>query len=144
MIITNKTTIHSIVYKCYEECPRSQLFYHDFAGMSLIQIADNFLEKYNEFKNIIFKTIFDKNDLVGYYGIVNDFELPCLWTFFIRPKYRKTDLLWTDIKNTLPNKFISSVYQSNTPAIKYLLKNGGKEIILNTGIFYMFEEDLCQ
>ena len=133
--------VKDIIYKCYSECPRSVELYHDYAGFDLNQVIDNFLEKMNGFKDLEFKTVEHNGDLVGYFGIVNDFDLPMLWTFFTRPKYRKTDLLWNEIEKKFGGVFAAGVFSSNLPARKYLLRHGGKEIIKGNGSYFIFERE---
>ena len=132
--------VRDIIYQCYSECPRSVELYHDYAGLTLDQVVDNFIEKMNGFKDLEFCPVYLEDDLVGYFGIVRDFEIPCLWTFFIRPKYRKTELLWDEIKKKLDGKFFAGVFTSNLPARRYLERHTGKEIIKGSNSYFLFEE----
>ena len=50
--------VKDIIYKCYSECPRSVELYHDYAGMDLNQVVDNFLEKMKGFKELDFYPVF--------------------------------------------------------------------------------------
>lgn len=132
--------VKDIIYKCYSECPRSVELYHDYAGMDLNQVVDNFLEKMKGFKELDFYPVFKDEDLVGYFGVVRDFNAPMLWTFFTRPKYRKTNILWNEIIKILDYNFLAGVFTSNLPARKFLLKHGGKEIVQGNHSFYLFKE----
>lgn len=132
--------IRKIIYQCYSECPRSVELYHDFSGMNLDQVCDNFIKKMKEFNKLEFIPVFRDEDLVGYFGIVRDFDQPFLWTFFIRPKYRKTDILWEEITKCLKFPFLAGVFESNLPARKYLTRNGGIEKVTKDGAYFIFEE----
>ena len=135
----NYELIQDIVRFCYSECPRSVELYHDFAGMNVDQISENFIEKVKEFQDLEFIPVYEE-ELVGYFGVVRDFNQPFLWTFFTRPKYRKTDILWKEIEKKLGKSFKAGVFTSNLPARKYLTKNGGREVITEFGTFFYFGE----
>lgn len=132
--------VREIIYKCYSECPRSVELYHNYAGLDLSQLVDNFMEKINKLENFEFHDVYTKdNDLVGYYGVLQGFELPILWTFFVRPKYRKTNILWENIEKGIDGNFIAGVFTSNKPAVKFLKNHGGKEVIDLDGSYFLFE-----
>jgi len=134
-------TIEYLVNFCYSECPRSIELYDNYAGMNLEEIVKNFIQKAKGFEDLHFFEVKEGNDLVGYFAITNKFDLPMLWTFFTRPKYRKTELLWNEIEKVLTGKFYAGVYSSNIPAKKYLERHGGK--LLETEdtkhSFFLFE-----
>lgn len=134
------TTTKDIIHQCYSECPRSVELYHDYAGLNLDQVVENFIEKMKGFKDLEFIPVYHEEDLVGYFGIVKDYELPCLWTFFTRPKYRKTELLWNEIEKRFDGKFFAGVFSSNIPAKKYLERHDGREVVIENGSYFIFRE----
>lgn len=136
----------NIIKQCYLECPRSLELYHDYSGMDLDSCIDNFKAKLLELPNYDFKTFNYNGDLVGYYAIVET-EIPFLYTFFIRPKYRKTNIVnkyWTDILETIGTPdFMSGVFTSNMPARKFLSRQGGIEVINNKETYFLFRSTKC-
>ena len=130
--------MRDIIHLCYSECPRSLELYHDFAGFSLEECVDNFIEKIEGFDTLEFTTVENNGELVGYYGFIES-DIPFLWTFFIRPKFRKNNKFFAEITNTLGNDFMSGVYSSNIPARKFLEKNGGELKEIGNISYYIFK-----
>ena len=141
----NILEISHIIRECYSECPRSLELYHDYAGFSLDECVDNFVDKLNEAENYDFHTFEVDGNLAGYYAITFG-ELPFLYTFFIKPEYRNSNVLpkfWAEIVKTIGDTdFMSGVYASNLPARKFLTRNGGDLHNFENISYYIFKGEI--
>lgn len=138
MIITDKTTIHSIVYKCYEECPRSREFYHILENNTALNVANDFIKRMNLFDVKFY------NYKEFYFGIIES-EIPLLWTFFIKKEFRNklTHKLFFKTLYNLVGKFIlSGCERRNITAFNFLNKYSKKYIPEIDG-FLLDLEELC-
>lgn len=76
-------------------------------------------------ENLKFFKISDGLNFVGYYGT----EGKTLSTFFIMPEYRKEkDLVWKFITSRFEKEFYAGLFNVNTRARKFFLKQGGVKI----------------
>ncbi len=138
MIITDKTTIHSIVYKCYEECSRSREFYHQLDNNNTKNIAIDFINRMSKY-NVKF---YNYNEF--YFGII-DSEIPLLWTFFIKKEYRNKNthkLLFKTLNDIVGKYILTGCEERNKPAFNFLTKYSKKYISEIDG-FLLDLEDLC-
>lgn len=130
--------IENAVSVCYSECPRTTELHHDFSGFTVKQCAKDVINKLNTLNNYNFYLVFNKGDLVGYFGTTVSDGYDCLYTFFVRPKYRNQNNLppfWSVILSKFDGDFFAGIYSSNEPATRFLTRNGGK-IIKNDNISY--------
>lgn len=144
------TNIQDVIIECYSECPRTQNLHNDFSGFDVNQCLEDILVKLESYGDHDFFVVEKEGDIVGYFALGEDYNTDYLITFFVRPKYRnKSDLIkyWNQIKKELNYQdFMTGIFNSNTHAKNFLIKNGG-ELIYNDGkinYFNMKGERLCQ
>lgn len=141
---SNIKNIQDLVTICYSECDRSRELYHDYAGFSVKECSANFAEKLNSLNGYDFYLVYDNSELIGYFGTTEIDNLDCLYTFFVRPKFRKSDYLkkyWKLIESKFDGNFFAGVYSSNQPAKSFLTKSGGQLIQKDNISYFIFKRE---
>jgi hypothetical protein len=94
--------------------------YHIVAGEGLDSCVDNTWNIIKDLNKI-------KKDY-GYYSVDYNDILPAMVGFFIKPEMRNKETVarfWNDVETTMANMpFITSVYNKNEPAVRFLTKKG--------------------
>lgn len=142
VVETNIDIIRDNIIACYTDCPRTTGLHNDYSGYTVSQCADDIIEKLAELDTYNFYLVHKDGDLVGYFGDTVTNNLDCLYTFFVRPKYRNSNDLtefWDQIKNNFNGDFFAGIYSSNEPATKFLTRNGGKIVTFDNASYFIFK-----
>jgi hypothetical protein len=81
------------------------------------------IEEMDKLVNMDYYLVVYKRKIIGYVCKFDDF----LYSYGISPKYRSKNILiswWNEIKRLMPNVFTTGLYDNNSRAASFLIKNG--------------------
>lgn len=117
--------------------------YHEEAGKGLEACVDRSWSDFEKAK-AEFQLFYHKNQLVGFFGKERSLIGHALSGFFILPEFRNKEVLsafWNTIMSNFPDFFWVGMGDNNTPAHKFIERNGGKKLMTETdGVFYLVEK----
>lgn len=140
---TNIQEITDRIIDCYRDCPRTTNLHNDFSGYTVEECAEDIIEKLDSLDTYNFYLVYKDTELVGYFGDTIANDLDCLYTFFVRPTYRNSKDLtdfWSLVTSNFDGDFFAGIYSSNEPAQRFLIRNGGKEVIKDNASYFVFKQ----
>lgn len=122
----------NILKECFESDNDFVSKWHNEAGNGLESCIN---KTYSDLKclNLKFYSLYNSNDLVGYFGKELVGSVLFLTGFFIKPEYRNNKyikIFWDTVHKEFEGKtFFVGIYDKNIPAKKFLIRNGLEEFM---------------
>lgn len=123
------SSYRSIIHHCFSQDPELIEKWHVKSGEGLSKCVDTTYDDMREAK-VEFYVVYDKRDLVGYFGKERAAAGEFLTGFFILPKFRSREYVkkyWAAVLDKFGDKFFCGLYEHNAPAIAFIKRNGGEK-----------------
>jgi len=118
--------------------------YHQCAGEGLDSCVNDEWKMLEDNK-IYTKLLEREGRIIGYFGIESNNGMQALTSFFIDPTFRKKEYMegiWKEICDNFCPVFFVGLYEHNTPARKFIERQGGKIAIQDKNkILYVIKQE---
>jgi hypothetical protein len=122
------TNVKEMLTECFDSDPALLTHWHIAAGTGLESCVERTL---NDLGSVTVYKLMNDQDLIGYFGKEEaDGEL-FLTGFFIKPKFRKIEVIskfWSIVLTEFKRPFFCGLYEKNKPAISFIQRFGAYEV----------------